>query len=113
MDTPSSRLVSAAQNAIDVVDAQGRKLSLRRMTALDKLRLFKAAGPTLSQNRAWLGMAVLACAVTSIDEVPVPPALSEAQIEAIIQTLGDTGINAIGNALERDSSTINRDAIKN
>jgi hypothetical protein len=113
MDTPSSRLVAAAQAPIEVVDAQGRRLSLRRMTALDKLRLFKAAGPTLSQNRAWLGMAVLACAVTAIDDVPVPPLVSEGQIEAMVQRLGDNGVAAIGNALERDRADIDKDIIKN
>ncbi len=42
-------------------DAQGRRLALRRLGALDKLRLFKAAGAELSPEPAWLGMAVLAC----------------------------------------------------
>ena len=46
-----------------VTDSDGRRLTLRRLTALDRLRLFKAAGPVLAQNQPWLGMALLACSV--------------------------------------------------
>ena len=99
MDTPSGRLVAAAQAASVAVDAQGRRLSLRRLGALDKLRLFKAAGPVLAQNQPWLGMAVLACSVTAIDDVPVPAPVTEAQIEALVSRLGDDGIAAVGAAM--------------
>jgi hypothetical protein len=94
-DTPSARLVAAAQAAPEVTDAAGRVLTLRRLTALDKLRLFKAAGPVLAQNQPWLGMALLACSVAAIDGVPVPPPANEAQIEALVQLLGDGGIAAV------------------
>ena len=99
MDTPSARLVAAAQAAPEAVDRQGRRLALRRLTALDKLRLFKAAGPVLAQNQPWLGMAVLACSVCAIDDVPVPAPGSEGQIEALVQRLGDDGIAAVAAAL--------------
>jgi hypothetical protein len=77
----------------------GRRLVLRRLTALDKLRLFKAAGPALAQNQLWLGMAVLAASVSMIDDIPVPPPASEAQIEAMVARLGDDGIAAVAAAL--------------
>lgn len=113
METPSSRLIATAQVALEAVDAQGRRLSLRRLTALDKLRLFKAAGPVLSDNRAWLGMALLACSVTAIDDVPVPSPSNESQIESMIQRLGDAGIAAIGDALQRDLAPVDAVIIKN
>lgn len=99
MSTPSARLISAAQAAPATVDRQGRRLELRRLTALDKLRLFKAAGPVLAQNQPWLGMAVLACSVCAIDDVPVPAPASEGQIEALVQRLGDDGIAAVAAVL--------------
>ena len=98
MPTPSARLIAAAQAAPDVTDADGRRLTLRRLTALDKLRLFKAAGPLLAQNQPWLGMAVLAASVAAIDDVPVPPPSTEAQIESLVARLGDSGIAAIAAA---------------
>ncbi len=97
-DTPSSRLIAAAQAAAETTDADGRRLSLRRLTALDKLRLFKAAGPVLAQNQPWLGMAVLAASVVAIDDVPVPPPATEAQVEALVARLGDHGIAAVAGA---------------
>ena len=60
---PGARLIAAAAAAPEVVDGLGRRLGLRRMTMLDKLRLFKAAGPVLAQNAPWMGIALLACSV--------------------------------------------------
>jgi hypothetical protein len=112
MPTPSARIVAAAQAAPTVVDAQGRRLALRRLGALDKLRLFKAVGPVLAQNQPYLGMALLACSVAAIDEVPVPAPGTEAQIEALVQRLGDDGIAAVADALQQDAAP-DLDAAKN
>ena len=113
MDTPSARLIAAAQSAPDTTDAQGRRLTLRRLTALDKLRLFKAAGPQLAQNQPWLGMALLAASVTAIDDIPMPPPATEAQIEALVSRLGDDGIDAVAKALAPDVLPLDASAAKN
>jgi hypothetical protein len=98
--TPSATILAAAAAEKTVTDGQGRRLTLRRMTALDRLRLFKAAGPVLAQNDRWLGMAMLAVSVTAIDDVPVPQPASEQQIEALVVRLGDAGIAAVAAALD-------------
>jgi len=105
VEAPSVRLVAAAQVAPTVTDSRGRVLSLRRLTALDKLRLFKAAGPVLSQNQPWLGMAMLACSVAALDDVPVPPPITEGQVEALVARLGDDGLAAVGTALDDDGAS--------
>lgn len=97
--SPSATIISAATIAPTVTDGLGRRLTLRRMTSLDKLRLFKAAGPVLAQNQPWLGMAVLAWSVAEIDNVPVPPPTNEQQIESMVARLGDLGIAAAAEAL--------------
>lgn len=94
MTSPTVRILESAAEARTVTDAQGRRLALRRMNALDKLRLFKAAGPALAQNEPWLGMAMLACSVSAIDDMPVPMPGSEQQIEGLVARLGDAGIAA-------------------
>jgi hypothetical protein len=100
-----SESISAGATAIQTVtDAEGRRLTLRRLTALDRLRLFKAAGPLLAQNQPWLGMAVLASSVVAIDEVPMPTPVNELQIEAMIGRLGDAGTAAIAQALQQDAA---------
>jgi hypothetical protein len=103
MQTPSARIVAAGQEAAVVTDAHGRKLSLHRLDALDKLRLFKAVGPTLAQNEPYLGMALLACSVTAIDDVPYPTPINETQIEHLVQRLGDMGLAAVAQGLRPDS----------
>nr|WP_294546314.1 hypothetical protein [uncultured Rhodopila sp.] len=89
---------------MSAVDKQGRKLLLRRLTALDTLRLFKAAGPVLAQNGPWLSMAGLAFSVLEIDGVPVPSPTTEPQIESLIERLGDDGLAAIATLLNEDAS---------
>ncbi len=97
--SPSATIISAAMAAPTVTDGFGRRLTLRRMTSLDKLRLFKAAGPVLAQNQPWLGMAMLASSVAEIDNVPVPSPTNEQQIESAVARLGDQGIAAVAEAL--------------
>ena len=91
--------MAQANATIQVSDREGRLLTLRRMGALDRLRLFKAIGPVLAQNPPYLGMAMLASSVAAIDDVPVPAPGTEAQIEALISRLGDSGIAAVADGL--------------
>lgn len=109
--TPSAQIVAAAAEAVVVTDALGRRLALRSITALDKLRLFKAAGPVLAQNEPWLGMALLACSVHAIDDVPVPMPGNEHQIEALVARLGDIGIAAAAEALPADGLVSKQDMV--
>ncbi len=96
---PSATLNLGSESPV-ITDADGRRLALRRLNALDKLRLFKAAGPELTLNQHWLGMAFLASSVIGIDDVPVPPPMNEQQIEAMVARLGDVGIEAVARALQ-------------
>ena len=102
-DTPSARLIAEAHATTDVMDGHGRRLVIRRLTALDRLRLFKAAGASLSANPSWMGMATLACSVMAIDDVPVPAPASEQQVEGLVARLGDAGIAAIASGLSATS----------
>ncbi len=99
MQSPSAQVMAAASAAREVVDALGRRLALRRLSALDRLRLFKAAGPALAGNAGWIGLATLAVSVSAIDDVPVPAPGTEAQIEALVARLSDAGLAAVAAAL--------------
>jgi hypothetical protein len=98
--TPSATIVAKATEARSTVDSLGRRLTLRSLTALDKLRIFKAAGPELALNQPWLAMAILASSVTAIDDIPMPQPSTETQIEALVGRLGDSGIEAIAQTIE-------------
>jgi hypothetical protein len=103
--TPSQTIVRESARTFTTVDTNGRRLSLRRLTALDTLRLFKAAGPMLAQNEPWLSMAGLAFSVLEIDGVPVPAPITEAQIEGLVDRLGDDGLAAIANVIKDECPT--------
>jgi hypothetical protein len=96
----SERIMAAAERALVARDSAGRELTMRRPDALDRLRLFKALGAELSLNPPYLGMALLAATVTAIDGIPVPPPATEAQLEGLVRRLGDSGINAVADALD-------------
>jgi hypothetical protein len=100
---PTQTIVREAARTLTVVDQMGRRLLLRRLTALDTLRLFKAAGPVLAQNEPWLSMAGLAFAVLEIDGVPTPAPANETQIESLITRLGDEGLAAIADTIKDES----------
>lgn len=103
MQSPTQHHLASISGAQTVTDSEGRSLTIRRLGALDKLRLFKAAGPVLAQNHLWLGMATLACSVSAIDDIPIPPPVSEGQIEGLVSRLGDSGITAVAQALVPES----------
>jgi len=104
METPTERIVTEAGRPLAVTDATGRVLEVRRPGALDRLRLFKAVGPALSGNDRYVGYAMLAYCVQAIDGVPVPAAAGEAQLEALVARLGDTGLQAVGEVLAEPSA---------
>jgi hypothetical protein len=103
--TPSQAIINEASRSFTTMDSKGRRLTLRRLTALDTLRLFKAAGPVLAQNEPWLSMAGLAFSILEIDGVPVPAPVTEAQIEGLIDRLGDEGLAAIADTIKDEPLT--------
>ncbi len=103
--TPTESIIASTQRTLDVRDGRGRNLRIRRLTALDTLRLLKAAGPILAQNQPWLSMAMLAVSVTEIDHIPVPTPTSEAQIESLVEKLGEDGMEAIADAVDQEPAT--------
>ncbi len=98
---------------VEVVDGTGRRLTVRPLSALDRLRLYKAVGSELAMNDVWFGVAVLATAVRAIEGVPVPLPVSEAQIEALVQRLGDEGLATAAAELDRQVQPMSADLIKN
>jgi hypothetical protein len=96
--------MSSVDRVMIATDRLGRALSLRKLTVLDRLRLFKAAGPVLAENHPWFGMAILAASVSDIDGIPIPVPTSEAQIEAAVSRLGEEGLAAVADYLHDDGS---------
>jgi hypothetical protein len=101
-NTPSGRIVAAANAEKETKDILGRSIFYRRLGALDKARLFKAVGPQNAPNAPYVGMALLASSATMVDGVPLPFPATDAMIEAAIARLGDEGLEAVAAALVVD-----------
>lgn len=89
---------AASSGEITVTDSTGRVLVVKPLDALGQLDLFEAAGEN-SGNHVWLGMAMLACSVQSIDGTPIPMPNSRQTIRGAVKRLGDAGLAAVRQAL--------------
>jgi hypothetical protein len=82
-----------------ITDKAGRTLTLRRVGVLETLRLYKALGPALSVNEAYMGLAIVAASVAVIDGVPMPFPNGEAGVEAALERLGEDGAATVAAAM--------------
>ncbi|MDA8231701.1 MAG: hypothetical protein M0006_10215 [Magnetospirillum sp.] len=92
---PSETIIQAANAVATVTDATGRSISIKRMNALDRLRMFEAVGSENVKNEAYLGYATLAFHVASIDGDSILKPANKLQLEGLIQRLGDDGLSAV------------------
>jgi hypothetical protein len=86
-----------AKNAT-VVDSQGRLIKVKKLSAFDKMRLYRAIGSNDAENVPLMNYATLAAAVTEMDGVPSAFPISSIQIDAMVQRLDEHGLEAVLNA---------------
>jgi hypothetical protein len=96
--TASETIVASANKTAEVIDVRTRVLVVKRLGALDRMRLFAAAGAELAANDRWMGMAAIACSVVKIDADLVPKPGTRREIEALVDLLDDEGLEAVGSA---------------
>lgn len=107
-DAPNTK---NADGSIQVIDARGRAIVVKKLTALDKMRLTRIAGADGSMNQAYMGYALMAASVVSIGGEPEPFPKSIQAIEALVAQLDDDGLEAIGGAVSElnDGGTFKED----
>lgn len=93
---PTKQVLDGAAQPQTVTDARGRQITIKKLSALDRMHLFKAVGPDNARNQMYLGYATLARAVVAINGEPEPPPGTEKMIENLVARLDDDGLNAIG-----------------
>jgi hypothetical protein len=81
-------------DVIDTLDARGRRLKVRLLTALDRMRLCLLVGAEAAENAAYMLYASLASSLDSLDGEPAPIASLRA-LEALVQRLDEDGLEAI------------------
>lgn len=78
-----------------VTDVNGRKIQLRKIGVLQTLRLYKALGPELAVNAAYVDLALTGLKASAIDDIPIPFPVNEAGVEGVLERLGEAGVEAI------------------
>lgn len=89
--------------AIVVTDAGGRKITVQPLDPADMLDLMEAVG-NASSNVGYVRYAMVICAVTMVDDVPVPRASKKAEIKALARKLGNDGFSAVAKELFGDDT---------
>jgi hypothetical protein len=91
--------MEADDGSIMTTDAKGRKLRVKKLAPLQRMRLFRLLGADNSRNDRYAGLAALAVSVVEIDGVAVSFPTKLAQLEALVEQLGDEGLDASAKAM--------------
>lgn len=89
-----------------ITDAKGRKLTLRKLTVLDQVRLLRAVGGDQARNQPYVEIVTMSASVAEIDGVPVPPPTNERQIDALVSKIGDDGFAALMVYMQREVAAV-------
>ena len=95
-----------------VVDALGRTIKVRRLSAIDRMRISRAVGGENSGNDRYVGYCTLAAAVVEIDGIAAP-SMTALQMEATVQRLDDDGLVAVANALKALTPGLDAETVAN
>jgi hypothetical protein len=90
-ETPSQKVVKAANELVYITDAKGRKLGLRRLEFLEEFRILEAVGPELSANTTYMSQLNPLLFLAEIDGEHVAIPRNKIQAEALIKRAGREG----------------------
>ena len=92
--TPASRVTVIDERRASVVDSKGRMIKVKKLSALDRVKLFRALGATDSENRMLGSYANTAASVVELEGAPVPFPSTSLQLDALIGRLDEHGLEA-------------------
>lgn len=92
-ESTAAKLIGAGNRAVDVADAQGRTLTLKKPAPLARLDFAKAAGGG-EINQLYLAEVMHLPYVAAIDGVAMASPASEGELRALYARLGDDGNDA-------------------
>lgn len=101
-ESPSERIIAAANVATEITDSLGRKLKVRRLDALGSFDIMDALGGESSGNQVLLGYSNLAATVIEINGVPRPFPRDKKAIRASVAALGTEGLMAVSKFFSPD-----------
>jgi hypothetical protein len=80
-------------------DTRGRMIKVKKLSAIDRVRLFKALGAEASENRQVMNYSALAASVTELNGDHIPFPATSLQVDGLISRLDDDGLEAVVTAL--------------
>jgi hypothetical protein len=93
-ETESQASAPAECRAITVTTTSGRQIAVRKLTALDRMRLALAVGAEAAENGAFMLYANLGASVTAIDGEPFA-VNTRREIDLVVQVLDEEGMAAV------------------
>jgi len=110
--SPSAQVMAKATESWEVEDTSGRTIQLRKPGMLAQFRLVEMLGDS-SKNQVYLAMVTPLLYITAIDDDPVTPVLKKSELEALIQRLDESGVEAVHNAImSRADAPADAEALK-
>lgn len=97
--TPTQAILRKEAAQVDVTDARGRILTLKKPDVLAQFDLIEALGD-LAKNDVYRIMCIPAIYVVAIDGSPAPAPSNRDQMRALISRLGEEGFEAIKTAID-------------
>jgi hypothetical protein len=91
---PTEQLVAAAAKEVEVKDAKGRVIKLRKPGILGQFRLVEMIGQS-AQNATYLNMVTPLLFIVEIDGQPEGQPAKKSELEGLIQRLGEDGVEAV------------------
>jgi hypothetical protein len=82
-------------------DARGRIIGVKLIEWVDSFDVSCIVGPEISENNRAFGFALATCSVVEIDGEPVMRPQNKNHLRALMQRLGNAGMNAASKALDR------------
>jgi hypothetical protein len=76
-----------------------RTLVVKELDPFDMFDFFEAVGEQV-ENKLWMGMARIVCAVTMLDGQPIIPPKNKIEIKAMSRRLGHVGIGAAAEGIQ-------------
>lgn len=91
---PSEQVIKAATTHVVVNDGRGRAITLKKPGPLAQYRLIEVLGDS-AKNEVYTGMVLPLIFVAAIDEDQISQPTTKRELEALIQTLDEEGIEAV------------------
>ena len=91
---PAAQLIARAAAEVILTDAKGRKITLKKPGILAQYRIVDMLGDS-AQNQAYMRMVLPLIYVSAIDGEYAPLPATKLQLEALIQGLGEEGVDAV------------------